>query len=225
MLARATSPPNSIISGSFWNCGAPPDSEMTVAIVNAPMTAPTKRRGERGEPVDRVRRPGERTDRPEDRQLTTAMNAELARLKPTLSRRLARDEDEGHARSDEQRQQVVVRGHEEEPDDGRELAQRERMALAPEVDVDDLRLGQEEGDREERPRDRQRGRDRRKPADEREIADGRRRCQRETEQPDPDRGGLGREARPHGPDDRIGRWMSVVHRWIVPCDARSGGYP
>ena len=40
MLASATSPANSIISGSFWNCGAPPDRTMTVAIVSAPITAP-----------------------------------------------------------------------------------------------------------------------------------------------------------------------------------------
>ena len=40
MLASATRPPNWIISGSFWYCGAPPDRTMTVAIVNAPMTAP-----------------------------------------------------------------------------------------------------------------------------------------------------------------------------------------
>ena len=40
MLARATRPPNSIISGSFWNCGAPPDRTITVAIVSAPMMAP-----------------------------------------------------------------------------------------------------------------------------------------------------------------------------------------
>ena len=38
MLATATSAPNWIISGSFWNCGAPPDSEIAVAIVTAMTT-------------------------------------------------------------------------------------------------------------------------------------------------------------------------------------------
>ena len=37
------------------------------------------------------------------------------------------------------------------PDDGRELAQRERMRLATEMDLDDLQLGDGEGDREHRP--------------------------------------------------------------------------
>ena len=39
MLAIATSPPNWIISGSFSYCGAPPDIEIAVAIVNALRTA------------------------------------------------------------------------------------------------------------------------------------------------------------------------------------------
>ena len=35
VFANATMLPNWIISGSFWNCGAPPDSVITVAIVSA----------------------------------------------------------------------------------------------------------------------------------------------------------------------------------------------
>src|SRR5262249_20732945 len=31
-------PPNWIICGSFWNCGAPPDNEIAVAIVTADRT-------------------------------------------------------------------------------------------------------------------------------------------------------------------------------------------
>ena len=38
MFATATSPPNWIIWGSFWNCGAPPESEIAVAIVSAERT-------------------------------------------------------------------------------------------------------------------------------------------------------------------------------------------
>ena len=38
MLANATMLPNWIISGSFSNCGAPPEIVMTVAIVNALIT-------------------------------------------------------------------------------------------------------------------------------------------------------------------------------------------
>ena len=37
----ATSPPNWIISGSFSNCGAPPDIEIAVAIDTALRTAAT----------------------------------------------------------------------------------------------------------------------------------------------------------------------------------------
>ena len=33
VLARATRPPNWIISGSFWNCGAPPDIEIAAAML------------------------------------------------------------------------------------------------------------------------------------------------------------------------------------------------
>ena len=42
------------------------------------------------------------------------------------------------------------RCEQEEPDDGRDLAQRERVLLAPEVDVDDLELGGQERDRHDR---------------------------------------------------------------------------
>ena len=42
---------------------------------------------------------------------------------------------------------------EEQADDGRELAQRERVGLAPEVDLDDLELGDREGRGDDRPRD------------------------------------------------------------------------
>jgi len=38
VLATATRPPNWIIWGSFWNCGAPPESEIAVAIVTAEST-------------------------------------------------------------------------------------------------------------------------------------------------------------------------------------------
>jgi hypothetical protein len=41
VFAIATRTPNLSISGSFWNCGAPPDKVMTVAMFRAPMTDQT----------------------------------------------------------------------------------------------------------------------------------------------------------------------------------------
>src|SRR5262245_53057954 len=41
VFATATRTPNWTISGSFSYCGAPPDTEMTVAIEHADRTAPT----------------------------------------------------------------------------------------------------------------------------------------------------------------------------------------
>ena len=38
VFATAMSPPNRIISGSLWNCGAPPDAVMTVATRTAETT-------------------------------------------------------------------------------------------------------------------------------------------------------------------------------------------
>ena len=58
MFASATIAPNWIISGSFWNCGAPPDSEIAVAIAKRAEDARRQRRGEGGEPVGRAGRAG-----------------------------------------------------------------------------------------------------------------------------------------------------------------------
>ena len=41
VLAIATRTPNLSISGSFWNCGAPPESVITVAMLSAPSTEAT----------------------------------------------------------------------------------------------------------------------------------------------------------------------------------------
>ena len=38
VFASATIPPNRIISGSFWNCGAPPDRDIAVAIARTQTT-------------------------------------------------------------------------------------------------------------------------------------------------------------------------------------------
>ena len=48
MLATATSVPNWSISGSFSNCGAPPEKVMADAIVSAPISGRHPRRGECG---------------------------------------------------------------------------------------------------------------------------------------------------------------------------------
>ena len=155
VLASATMPPNWIISGSFWNCGAPPDSEIAVAIVSAPSDARRRasrrtRRSSRSRPACRssVPRPWKTTS------VTAAMNAKLARLNANLTADWRAVTSRATADPTRTASEVLVRGQEEQPDDGRDLAQRERVGLAPEVDEDDLRLGGHEGGGEERPRDR-----------------------------------------------------------------------
>ena len=153
VFASATTSPNLSISGSFWNCGAPPDSEIAVAIVSAPITTATSIAAKAASQSTAPGGPANVAMRWNTARVTTAMRAKFARLNAILTMRLAGSHEERHTRSGEDRQQVLVGRHEEQPDDGRDLAQRERMRLAAEVDEDDLRLGQEAGEREHRPRD------------------------------------------------------------------------
>ena len=147
-------PPNWIISGSFWNCGAPPDSEIAVAIATALTTVADERSRRRPRASRRASagRPGDARRWKTDEGRPSRRDREVAEVERELQRRLA-EVDEGGARPDQDRQEVLVRREQEETDDGRELAQREGVRLAPEVDVDDLELGEEEADASDGPGD------------------------------------------------------------------------
>ena len=194
MLAMATRTPNLSISGSFWNCGAPPDRVMTVAMFRAPMTDADDRRRERGEPVVRPGRQAvEVGEAGEDRQRDDRGHREVADVEQDLERRLAGHDHERRDRPDEQRAEVVGRGQEEEAHDRRDLAQREGVGLAPEVDLDDLRLGEEEADGDDGPRDDDRRRDEGAAVEHLEVQGDRRDGEEHAERPDPGRHGHGRQ--------------------------------
>ncbi len=84
MLASATISPNWIISGSFRNCGAPPDRVMTVAIVIELMIVAHEvaAKAARNSLTPGVMFLGTSADTMAYE--TTAMSAKLARLKATL---------------------------------------------------------------------------------------------------------------------------------------------
>ncbi len=170
MFASATTSPNLSISGSFWNCGAPPDSEIAVAIVSAPITTATSIAAKAASQSTAPGGPPSSRDAVEHGQGHDRDEREVREVERDLDDRLAGSHEQRHARSDEDRQHVFVGRHEEQPDDGRDLAQRERMRLAAEVDEDDLRLGQEAGEREHRPRDVDRTRHRLEVAHVEEVA-------------------------------------------------------
>ena len=152
VLAMATRPPNWIISGSFSNCGAPPDIEIAVAIDTALSTAAIEVAANAANQSPGPGTPSVSCERVEHRHRDRRREREVRQVEGELQRRLA-VHDEGGSRAEEHREEVVARREQEEPDDGRELAQREGVRLAPEVDVDDLELGGEEGRRHEVPRD------------------------------------------------------------------------
>jgi hypothetical protein len=85
VLARATIPPNLSISGNFWNCGAPPDSEIAVAIVSAPSRQATSTAVNA---AIQSAAPGWPANDPrlwKTTSVTVEMNAKLARLNATLT--------------------------------------------------------------------------------------------------------------------------------------------
>ena len=147
-------------------------------------------------------------------RVTTAMSAKFARLNATLTIDWRAVTSSAIARSREDREHVFVGRHEEQPDDGRDLAQRERMRLAAEVDEDDLRLRQEAGEREHRPRDVDRTLHRLEVAHVEEVAGQREGRHERREQPHPCRGRAQGTADDHPADAllrvRLKRWCGPV---------------
>ena len=155
-LAIATISLKLSILGSCRNCDAPPDSEIAVAtsVASSALVAPAAANaashscGPGG--TDRGR------DGVEDRQGDHGGQAELGEVERALDARLAVIGEEGQARPEEAGREVLGRRQEEQPDDARQLAQRERVAFAQEVDLDDVGLAEVERQGRERPRDRER---------------------------------------------------------------------
>ena len=151
VLAIATMVLNRIISGSFVNCGAPPDSEMTVATRTAPRVAVAPLDANaaiqsRGHQL--VARFG---DRVEDREPDDRADPDLGDVVGALDAGLVAIEQQRGAGTDHVREHVVGRGQEEEAHDAGQLAQRERVALPQEVDDDDVRLAEVEAQGGQRP--------------------------------------------------------------------------
>ena len=112
-------------------------------------------RGERGQPLARTRRARTgvamawKIDQGDD-----GGQAELGEVERALDARLAVIGEEGEAGPEEAGGEVLGRRQEEQADDARQLAQRERVPLAQEVDLDDVGLAEVERQGRERPRDR-----------------------------------------------------------------------
>ena len=167
VLASATIAPNRIISGSFWNCGAPPDSEIAVAIAKTQTTVAESVAANAAIQSIGPGMPVGAAIAWKIARSTTAMTAKFARLNAIFTADTRDVRSMAMRRTGQHRDHVLVRGEEEEPGHRRDLAQRERVGLAPEVDDDDLGLGGEEADREQRPRRVDRRVDRREVADDR----------------------------------------------------------
>ena len=159
-LAIATISLKLSIWGSRRNCGAPPDSEIALAtrVASRALVAPAARNA-----ANHSRGPGGiagvamawKIDKRHDRR-----EAELGDVERPLHARLLLVDEERQARPDEEGEQVLGRGQEEQAEDARQLAQRERMPLAQEMDLDDVRLAEVEREGGQRPRDRERDRQR-----------------------------------------------------------------
>ena len=78
-------PPNLSISGSFWNCGAPPDSEIAVAIVSAPSRQATSIAANAAIQSAAPGRPANDPRLWKTTRVTVEMNAKLARLNATFT--------------------------------------------------------------------------------------------------------------------------------------------
>ena len=114
---------------------------------------------ERCDPAEGTRRSADRGEHPEDRDEHDRSEQVLADVEQDLDDRLAR-EQEANERAGDHRNDVGRRVDEEQADHRRQLAQRKGVGLLPERHDDDLGFGEEEGHREDGPRNRERRLDR-----------------------------------------------------------------
>ena len=84
---------------------------------------------------------------------TTAARLNWARLNARLDARLVPVEQQRQPGPEDAGGDVLGRRQKEQEGDAGHLAQRERVPLAQEVDVDDVRLAEEERNGRQRPRD------------------------------------------------------------------------
>ena len=90
-------------------------------------------------------------DRIQDRERHHRHEHEIGEVEGQLDDPLFGPDEQCHREADEGRREVLAWGQDEEADHGGELAQRERMGLPPEVDLDDLQFGHRDGEGDERP--------------------------------------------------------------------------
>ena len=97
MLASATISPNWIISGSFRNCGAPPESVMTVAIVTELMIVAVEVAANAASHSRRPGMPVARHERRHDAERHDRDQAEVRQVERDLDRALSGGEQHGRA--------------------------------------------------------------------------------------------------------------------------------
>ena len=78
---------------------------------------------------------------------------EVAEVERQLDQRLAAQRSQTGRRADDVADDEIDRRGEDQPDDERDLAQRERVRLAPELEVNDVGLGEIEADGQRPPRE------------------------------------------------------------------------
>ena len=108
------------------------------------------RGGKRREPADRLKwiRPGD--DEPENQQRHACAQREVADVEEQLDRPLAGSKGEGTC-SECLAEEEIERSREDQSQDEGYLAERERVRLLADLEVDDEALGDEEEHRQQRP--------------------------------------------------------------------------
>ena len=206
-FVRETTMPILSISGMRRYWAVPSASEIAVLTLSTPMTFSTRATTRTGDPQGRPERAVGRYRRVDDGDGDDRGEAELGEVERELHRALAPVEVEGEAGADDPRDDERRRRDEEEAGDQRELAHRERVGAAPDVQVDDLGLGQVETGGDQPDGDREGQRDRRIGRNEDQgQAHGQGR-EDEREQPDSSRAGRPGDEQPemgsHGTGDPV----------------------
>ena len=177
------------ISGIRRYCAVPSASEIAVLTLRTPMRFSTRATSRTATQTSGPKVPIGRDHGVDDRDRHDRRQAELGEVERQLDRTLAAVEEEGQRGADEAGGDERGRRDEEEPGDHRQLAHRERVRAATDVQVDDLRLGEIEAGGEQPDREDDRDGHRQVRRDELDREDERQGSEQQREQPDPRRAG------------------------------------
>ena len=92
-----------------------------------------------------------RCDDAEDDDRDLRAERELSEVERCLQRALPPYQTEGERPAAEPGGEQRTRAEQQQPDDGRDFGERERVGVPADVDVDDVRLGERERERDAEP--------------------------------------------------------------------------